>query len=97
MLLTIWMDRINEERKNVQEAFDKLKFFVDNMRPAPELSDSTKQNIERLVTSAFQCHLDKTAEQVIECDGIGECFTTIKFAFFFDRNPRINGKSKCFV
>lgn len=64
MLLTTWIDKINEERRNVQQAFGKIQFFIENMRPKSEINDDITAGIQHLVTNAFQCHLNTLLEKV---------------------------------
>lgn len=58
ILLTIWLDKIAEERLNVQKFFAKLKVFTNNIKPISKLDDSVRSSVERLIQSAFVCHLD---------------------------------------
>lgn len=62
-----WLDKIQTERKEVQKWFKKLEFFATNLKPRSVLSSGNLHDIDLLVKSAFDCHLDKEDEKVCFC------------------------------
>lgn len=58
LLIVNWLDKIAEERKNVQKYFGKLQRFAENIKPISKLSDDVRTHVEQLIHSAFVCHLD---------------------------------------
>ncbi|XP_058066092.1 E3 ubiquitin-protein ligase SHPRH [Anopheles bellator] len=58
LVLTNWWDRIIERRSALKAAFAKLEFFVENLKPNHEWASGVRVRIERLVSTAFACHLD---------------------------------------
>lgn len=57
MILVQWLDEVQAERQNVQKFFGKLDKFRDNIKPFSNMTDSVRSEVERLINSAFQCHL----------------------------------------
>lgn len=53
-----WLDKIEKERKEVRKWFKKLEFFSTNLKPRSVLDPESLQQIDSLVKSAFDCHLD---------------------------------------
>ena len=66
MHLKIWLDTIREARIDVQKWFSKLDFFANNLKPKNEVPEDTQTEIQVLIHSAFECHLDPAIE--IVCD-----------------------------
>lgn len=62
IVIVNWLDRIREERQNVQKFFGKLKYLTDNIIPISQLDSDVRFNIERLVQNAFACHLDSDSD-----------------------------------
>lgn len=62
-----WLDKIHIERKEVQKWFKKLDFFSTNLKPRSVLSSESLHEIDLLVKSAFDCHLDKEDEDEKVC------------------------------
>lgn len=57
-VLSIWLDKLNDERKNVYLLFEKLNYFINNLKPLSLLDDETSDRIQKLIKTAFECHLD---------------------------------------
>lgn len=58
-VITTWLDKIDEERENLQNWFKKVQFFVDNLKHRQNLTDDTIINqIDQLIRTAFECHLN---------------------------------------
>lgn len=58
-MVSSWLDKVHEERTQVQKWFKKLDFFSTNLKPRSALDPENLQKIDLLVKSAFDCHLDK--------------------------------------
>ncbi|KAG4066978.1 hypothetical protein HA402_007726 [Bradysia odoriphaga] len=57
-----WLDKIEKERKEVQKWFKKLQFFSANLKPRSVLDADNLRQVDFLVKSAFECHLNKEKE-----------------------------------
>lgn len=57
LVLTLWMDKVIEERENVQQVFKELQFFIDNFKPITEIDASHRQRVQSFLNSAYECHL----------------------------------------
>lgn len=60
MILTLWLDKVFDERKNVQEQFQKLRFYINNFKPMAEMEHNEREKMEVFLNQASQCHLDLT-------------------------------------
>ncbi|XP_029716556.2 E3 ubiquitin-protein ligase SHPRH [Aedes albopictus] len=56
--LTVWLDKIAQNRTQLQKAFKSIDYFVTNLKPKHLWPDSVKAPFEKLVQTAFLCHLD---------------------------------------
>lgn len=56
-MLTLWMDKVIEERENVQRIFEKLQFYVDNFKPITEIKPEHRDKMQRFLNQAYECHL----------------------------------------
>lgn len=56
-VLTLWMDKLLEERENVQETFEKLRFYIDNFKPITEIEPEHRDKMLRFLNQAYECHL----------------------------------------
>lgn len=57
-ILHLWIDKLNDERKNVFNCIKKLNYFINNLKPLSALNDETSEKIQKLVDEALECHLD---------------------------------------
>lgn len=57
------MDKVIEERENVQRIFEKLRFYVDNFKPIDEIEPEHRDKMVRFVNQAYSCHLKKKTEK----------------------------------
>lgn len=51
------MDKVIEERANVQEMFENLKFYIDNFKPVAEIDEKHRDKVVRFLNQAYECHL----------------------------------------
>lgn len=58
-MVDTWLNKIDDERHEVQKWFKKLDFFSTNLKPRSALDPENLRQIDLLVKSAFDCHLDK--------------------------------------
>lgn len=56
-VLTLWMDKVIEERENVQEMFENLKFYIDNFKPVAQIDPEHRDKVLRFLNQAYECHL----------------------------------------
>lgn len=56
-VLTLWMDKVLEERENVQETFASLRFYIDNFKPITEIKPEHLDKMQRFLNQAYECHL----------------------------------------
>lgn len=61
-----WITDLNKGRDNLQKTIAKFSLFIENMRPASELSDDMKLHIENITANASQCHLSGTPQVCID-------------------------------
>lgn len=61
-----WLDKIEKERKEMRKWFKKLDFFSTNLKPRSALNPKQLEQIDDLVKSAFDCHLDKDDDDDIK-------------------------------
>lgn len=50
-------------RSKLMKDFNGLSFFTTNIKPRDQLAPVDANRIERLVRSAFICHLNEAAEE----------------------------------
>lgn len=58
LLLTLWLDKVFDERKNVLEQFNKLKFYIANFKPLAEIDEGDRDKMLTFLHQASECHLD---------------------------------------
>lgn len=56
--LTVWLDKLAQNRAQLQKAFKSIDYFVTNLKPKHLWPADVKDPIEKLVQTAFLCHLD---------------------------------------
>ncbi|XP_062553658.1 E3 ubiquitin-protein ligase SHPRH [Armigeres subalbatus] len=56
--LTVWLDKLAQNRLQLQKAFKSIDYFVKNLKPKHLWPATEKDAIEKLVRTAFLCHLD---------------------------------------
>jgi E3 ubiquitin-protein ligase SHPRH len=54
----MWLDKMMTTRDLIQDSFDDLSYFYDNIKPKEQLKPSVKIKIDDLIEMAFKCHLD---------------------------------------
>uniref|UniRef100_A0A182NHY7 RING-type domain-containing protein n=1 Tax=Anopheles dirus TaxID=7168 RepID=A0A182NHY7_9DIPT len=64
--LTNWLDKIVKRRAAVQKGFQSLEFFVETLRPNHLCQGKSRERIDKLVRTAFACHLDPALFEVDE-------------------------------
>lgn len=57
MVLTLWMDKVIEERENVQKQFTELRSFIDNFKPLAEIEHKAREKLLNFLNHAYDCHL----------------------------------------
>lgn len=60
MVLTLWLDKVFEERENVQKQFQKLRFYIDNFKPTAEMQHNDREKMLTFLNQAYECHLNLT-------------------------------------
>lgn len=65
MLLTVWLDKVFDERKNVEKEFGKLQFYIDKFKPIAEIEVKHREKMVRFLTQAYECHLNIPKSKVI--------------------------------
>lgn len=63
MVLTIWLDKVFDERKKVQEQFEKLRFYIDNFKPTSEMEPNERDKMTQFLNQAYECHLNLIEER----------------------------------
>lgn len=64
-VLTLWMDRVIEERENVRTMFENLRFYIDKFKPISQIDPDHRDKVHKFLNQAYECHLknkDKTEE-----------------------------------
>lgn len=64
-VLTMWIDRLIEERENVQKMFANLRFYIDNFKPITQIDPKHRGKVLTFLNQAYECHLknkDKSEE-----------------------------------
>lgn len=56
-VLTLWMDRVIEERENVLEMFGNLRFYIDNFKPVTQIDPKHRDKVLKFLNQAYECHL----------------------------------------
>lgn len=80
-MLTLWMDKVLEERENVQETFESLRFYIDNFKPITEIKPEHRDKMLRFLNQAYECHLkvksdkERSEEEAEEETGVCISFT----------------------
>lgn len=79
-VLTLWMDKVLEERENVQEIFESLRFYIDNFKPITEIKPEHRDKMLRFLNHAYECHLkvksDKERSEEEEEEESGVCINS---------------------
>lgn len=57
LVLTLWMDKVIEERENVQESFKSLRFYIDNFKAMAEIKPEHRDKMIKFLNHAYECHL----------------------------------------
>lgn len=57
------MDKVIEERENVQRIFEKLRFYIDNFKPINEIKLEHRDKMLRFLNRAYECHLKVKTER----------------------------------
>lgn len=57
LALTIWMDKVIEERENVRKMFDDLQFYIDNFKPISQIEAKHRDKMVKFLNQAYECHL----------------------------------------
>lgn len=56
-VLTLWMDKVIEERENVQNMFESLRFYVEHFKPVSEIKHEHRDKMVKFLNQAYECHL----------------------------------------
>lgn len=51
------MDKVIEERENVQKMFESLQFYIDNFKPMTEIKHEHRDRMLKFLNQAYECHL----------------------------------------
>lgn len=51
------MDKVIEERENVVEMFENLKFYIDNFKPVAQIDPEHRDKVLQFLNQAYECHL----------------------------------------
>lgn len=51
------MDKVLEERENVQETFENLQFYIENFKPITEIEPEHRDKMQKFLDRAYECHL----------------------------------------
>ncbi|XP_055320162.1 E3 ubiquitin-protein ligase SHPRH [Sitodiplosis mosellana] len=62
-VLTLWMDRVIEERKNVQKIFGNLRFYINNFKPITQIDPQHRGKVLKFLNQAYECHLKNKNKQ----------------------------------
>lgn len=57
-VLTQWLDKIEQKRRELSAAFQRLQFFAQNVKARDQLEVGLVGRIEHFVQTALACHLD---------------------------------------
>lgn len=57
LILTIWMDKVLEERENVQKTFNDLRIYIDNFKPITQIKAENRDKMLKFLHQAYECHL----------------------------------------
>lgn len=58
MVLTLWMDKILEERENLQKTFENFQFYIDHFKPVAQIAPKHQEKVLSFLNRAYECHLD---------------------------------------
>lgn len=58
LVLTLWMDKILEERENLQETFEKFQFYIDHFKPTAQIEPEYQEKMLTFLNRAYECHLN---------------------------------------
>lgn len=61
LVLTTWWQKIQKNSKEIKTKFRQMQYFYKNLKPHNELTEETRNKIDQLVASAFECHLNLQA------------------------------------
>lgn len=64
--LTIWLEKVKGYRDQLKKAFKTIDFFISNLKPKHLWSVEVRDRIEKLVRTAFLCHLDPELAELPE-------------------------------
>lgn len=62
-VLTLWMDRVLEERENVKKMFSNLRFYINNFKPIIQIDPEHRDKVLKFLHQAYECHLKKKDKQ----------------------------------
>lgn len=101
-MISSWLDRVDAERHEVKKWFNKLEFFSTNLKPRSALDPENLRQIDLLVESAFDCHLDKKDDDEKVCAMVchsNEHEIFLIFRFFKNRHQpnRRSDHCACYV
>lgn len=63
LVMTLWMDRVLEERENVKKMFDNLRFYIDNFKPITQIDPKHRDKVQKFLYQAYECHLKDMDKQ----------------------------------
>lgn len=79
------MDKVLEERENVQETFESLRFYIDNFKPITEIKPEHRDKMLKFLNHAYECHLKVKNGEEDEKEETGVHYTIIDI-----RNENLN-------
>lgn len=65
LALTIWMDKVIEERENVHKMFDDLRFYIDNFMPITQIKAEHRDKMVNFLDQAYECHLKPKTDATV--------------------------------
>lgn len=52
------MDKILEERENLQKTFEQFQFYIDNFKPISQIDPKHREKMQKFLNQAYECHLN---------------------------------------
>lgn len=64
------MDKVIEERENVQNVFKDLRFYIDNFKPITQIDVEHRGKMIEFLNQAYECHLKVNTQEDNEVNTI---------------------------
>lgn len=71
LIMTTWIEKVNNSRRDIIQAFHDLAYFHKNLKPKHQLTEDELFKVEYLTKTAYHCHLfipeeDSDAENLVQ-------------------------------